>query len=163
MRMGVLLANFPFILDDMNERYYKIPFDFGALLDADHQSVALCGELESIDQRIELLLMTYPGEHYYDRGFGSGIWDMDFERIVSLNVWKTNFTEFLSDAISCYEKRISDCHFRLVVEDVLLESAVPDRVSVKKRVDVYIDARLCSTDERCGFCYTMYLGPLSKN
>lgn len=147
----------------MSGRYYKIPFDFGSLLDANHQEVALCGELDSIDQHIELLIMTYPGEHFFDRSFGSGIWDMDFERIVSPNVWKARFSECLSDAIFRYEKRITDCRFRLEVDDVLMESGQPGCVSVKKRVDVYIDARLCSTEERCGFYYTMYLGPLSKN
>lgn len=146
----------------MSERYYKIPFDFGMLLDADHQSVLMCDELESIDQHIELLIMTYPGEHYYDRRFGTEIWEMDFERIVSLNVWKTRFAECLANAISRYEKRITDCRYNLVVEDVLLENGIVDHVSVKKRVDVNVDALVKSTEERCRFFYTIYLGPLSK-
>lgn len=147
----------------MNERYYKVPFDFGLLLDSDHPDVAMCSELESIDQHIELLIMTYPGEHSYDRRFGTDIWEMDFERIVSLNVWKTRFSECLATAISRYEKRIADCHFNLVVDDVLLAAGWSKNVSVKKRVDIYIDALVKSTDARCRFCYTLYLGPLAKN
>ena len=147
----------------MNDRYYRMPFDFGVLFDSDSQSVAMCDELDSIDQHIELLITTYPGEHCYDTRYGTDIWEMDFERIVSLNSWKNRFVECLADSISRYEKRIEDCRFSLVVEDVLLEDTTADHVSIKKRVDIYVDALLKSTDERCKFFYTMYLGPLSKN
>ena len=88
---------------------------------------------------------------------------MDFERIVSLNSWKNRFVECLADSIARYEKRIVDCRFSLAVEDVLLENKMADHVSIKKRVDIYVDALLKSTEERCKFFYTMYLGPLSKN
>ncbi|MCB9017903.1 MAG: GPW/gp25 family protein [Paludibacteraceae bacterium] len=147
----------------MEGRYYKIPLDFGALLDETHGSVDLCSELESVDQHIELLVMTYPGEHVFDRTYGTGIWEMDFERIVSLDAWKTKFAECLARAVGLYEKRISDCRFRLEVEDVLIENGMVNHVSVKKRVDVFVDAVLNSTGDRCRLHYTLYLGPLSKD
>ncbi|MCK9155225.1 MAG: GPW/gp25 family protein [Paludibacteraceae bacterium] len=83
----------------MERLYYKIPLDFSALLD-NHGKIEKCSELESVDQHIELLIMTYPGEHSFDRKYGTDIWEMDFERIVSLDIWKTRFTECLSQSIA---------------------------------------------------------------
>lgn len=147
----------------MDERYYKMPLDFCALLDENNGRVELCSELESVDQHIELLILTYPGEHVFDRTYGTQIWELDFERIVSLDAWKTKFAECLARAISLYEKRISNCNFRLEVEDVLLENGMVNHVSVKKRVDVFVDAVLNSTGDRCRLHYKLYLGPLSKD
>ncbi|MBO4531588.1 MAG: GPW/gp25 family protein [Paludibacteraceae bacterium] len=147
----------------MDQCFYKIPFDFASVLDESHGRSNMCSELDSIDQHIEMLIGTYPGEHCFDRNYGTGIWDMDFERIVSLDAWKTRFTECLSDSISKYEKRISNCEYKLVVEDVLKENALFRNVSVRKKVDIYITATLNSTGAKCQLYYSLFLGPLSKD
>ncbi len=147
----------------MDGSFYKIPFDFASVLDESRGNTIMCDELESIDQHIELLIGTYQGEHSFDRDYGTGIWEMDFERIVSLDTWKTKFTECLSLSISKYEKRISNCEYRLEVEDVLKENPMSKNVSVRKRVDIFITATLNSTGARCSLYYTLYLGPLSKD
>ncbi len=147
----------------MNKCYYKLPFDFASVLDENRGYAEMCTEIESIDQHIEMLIGTYPGEHCYDRNYGTGIWDMDFERIVSLDAWKTRFVECLSEAISKYEQRISNCSFRLDVEDVIKENVLSKNVSIRKKVDIYIDAILNSAGSKCSLYYTLYLGPLSKD
>lgn len=147
----------------MNEEYYCMPFDFSSIVEENGLGVRRCGELESVDQHIELLIGTYPGEHSFDYSYGTDIWELDFERIVSLNAWKTQFIDCLSRSISQYERRITDCQYRLNVEEVLRENAVVSNVSVRKRVDIYVEATLVSTGERCGFHYVLYLGPLSKD
>lgn len=147
----------------MNECHYRIPFDFVSVLDETRGCASVCSELESVDQHIEMLIGTYPGEHSFDVEYGTKIWEMDFERIVSLDTWKTRFTECLSLSISKYEKRISNCGFRIEVEDVLKESAVSRNVSVRKMVEIFINATLNSTGERCSLYYTLFLGPLSKD
>lgn len=147
----------------MDERYYKIPFDFASILDETRGCAGACTELDSIDQHIEMLIGTYPGEHSYDGMYGTEIWEMDFERIVSLDTWKTRFTECLSQSISKYEKRISNCEYRLEVGDVLKESVMSRNVSVRKKVEIFIDATVNSTGEKCRLYYTLFLGPLSKD
>ncbi len=147
----------------MNECHYRIPFDFVSVLDETRGYASVCSELESVDQHIEMLIGTYPGEHSFDVEYGTKIWEMDFERIVSLDTWKTRFTECLSQSISKYEKRISNCEFRIEVEDILKESAVSHNVSVRKMVEIYVNATLNSTGERCSLYYTLFLGPLSKD
>lgn len=143
--------------------FYKIPFDFASVLDETRGYANVCTELESIDQHIEMLIGTYPGENCFDGEYGTRIWEMDFERIVSLDTWKNRFTECLSQSISKYEKRISDCEYRLEVTDVLKESAVSRNVSVRKKVEIFINATVNSTGERCSLYYTLFLGPLSKD
>lgn len=147
----------------MNKSFYKIPFDFASILDESKGCAETCSEIESIDQHIEMLLGTYPGEHSFDRNYGTGIWDMDFERIVSLDMWKTRFTECLAEAISKYEPRISNCSYRLHVEDVIKENSLTKNVSVRKKVDIYIDATLNSNGATCNLYYALFLGPLSKD
>ncbi|WP_373723243.1 GPW/gp25 family protein [Bacteroides heparinolyticus] len=146
----------------MRETYYKIPFDFGTLLDEERGMQERCSEKESIYRHIELLITTCPGEHIYDRDFGSEIWDMDFERIVSLETWKTKFKKFLYKAISAYERRISGCDLKLEVSDVLHENVSDTNVSVRKRVDIYIETTVVSSGERLNLHHRLYLGPLSK-
>lgn len=147
----------------MEECFYRIPFDFASILDEKRGYASLCTELDSIDQHLEMLIGTYPGEHSYDGKYGTEIWELDFERIVSLDTWKNRFTECLSQSISKFEKRISNCEYHLEVNDVLKESAVSSNVSVRKKVEIFIDATLNSTGERCRLYYTLFLGPLSKD
>ena len=146
----------------MKKTYYKIPFDFGSLLDEEQGRLERCSEKESIYRHIELLITTCPGEHVFDRDFGSEIWDMDFERIVSLETWKTKFKEFLHKAISLYERRIEKCDLMLEVSDVLHENVFDANVSVRKRVDIYLQATIVSSGERLNFHHRLYLGPRSK-
>lgn len=146
----------------MKELFYKIPLDFGLLLDEEQGDIARCSEVDSIYHHIELLITTCPGEHIFDREFGAEIWDMDFERIVSVETWKTKFKEFLQKAISTYERRITSYNLRLDVSNVLHENAFDTNVSVRKRVDIYIEATIASSGERYNFHHKLYLGPLSK-
>ena len=81
-----------------------------------------CSEKESIDYFLEVLLTTCPGEHRFDKKFGTAIWEMDFERIVSLSEWKNRFITYLSEAVSRYEKRITNVIYDVQVSDVVRET-----------------------------------------
>ena len=72
-------------LTSMETKFCKLPLDFEALLseDVENSRLASCSEIESIDQFIELLISTAPGEHAFDKEFGCEIFFLDFESIVS--------------------------------------------------------------------------------
>ena len=53
--------------------YYKFPLRIGLLLQDGSKSLPKCSEKESIDQHLELLFTTCPGEHRYDPQFGCRI------------------------------------------------------------------------------------------
>lgn len=59
----------------METKFCKLPLDFGALLseDVENSRLASCTEIESIDQFIEMLIDTAPGEHAFDKEFGCEI------------------------------------------------------------------------------------------
>ena len=56
-------------LTSMETKFCKLPLDFGALLseDVENSRLASCTEIESIDQFIEMLIDTAPGEHAFDK------------------------------------------------------------------------------------------------
>lgn len=67
----------------MNSIYYKLPLDFSSVFIEDEKKMQTCNEVDSIDQYIELLLTTCPGEHKFNNnsvaGYGRWILRMLFQ------------------------------------------------------------------------------------
>ena len=136
----------------MKQKYYKLPVRLEKLFEGDIRQLERCSELESIDQHIELLLTTCPGEHRFDPKYGCRIWELDFERIVSTEQWKELFTGYVMQAIFTLSVNLQE----VVREEVL------DNRMIRKRVDITVLATLNSTGAPCGFGYKLYMGPLSN-
>ena len=124
----------------MKQKYYKLPVRLEKLFEGDIRQLERCSELESIDQHIELLLTTCPGEHRFDPKL---------------------FTGYVMQAISTYEKRISDITLSVNLQEVVREEVLDNRM-IRKRVDITVLATLNSTGAPCGFGYKLYMGPLSN-
>lgn len=120
-----------------------------------------CNEKESIDQHIELLLTTCPGEHQFDHEWGCKIWDMDFENITAKSDWEELFKSHILNCVQRYENRITGISLKLNIDDVARSDNHLMITAIKKQVSVHIIARLLSTGEKCCFNYILYLGPLS--
>lgn len=146
----------------MSQLFYKIPTNFSDIIENTGENRKICSEKESINQYIELLLMTCPGEHRFDKNFGSKIWDMDFERVVSRIKWENEFCQYMQDSITNYEHRITNVEITASIQDAVREDPISKSVSVKKKVIVKIACRLLSTGEQCLFYNILYLGPLSS-
>jgi len=142
------------------DKYYKLPIKFDSIFE-DGDGMSVCNEKESIDQNLELLITTCPGEHRFDKNFGCGIWYMDFERIVSRSRWEEQFITYITNAVRTYETRLKNISVNLDVREVTREDFALQTTAVKKKVMVYINGNLISNDEYCGFYYSLYLGPLS--
>jgi phage baseplate assembly protein W len=142
--------------------YVKIPLNFSRFFEGAGHLFDRCSEKESIDQHLELLLTTMPGEHRFDENYGCRIWELDFERIESGGKWEAKFRGYILDAVTTYERRVKDVEVRMSVRDWIREDALTRNQSVRKRVDVSILGTLVSTGEKCGFGYSLYLGPLSN-
>ena len=144
----------------MKQQYYKSPFDFKRFFETGQ--FGKCTEIESVDQHIELLLTTCPGEHHFNAAYGCRIWEMDFENIASSEHWEKQFKSYIYDSISRYEQRIGDMTLDIRLHDVVKEERMNSSVTVRKRADVTLQARMLSTDEPIRLRYTLYLGPLSN-
>lgn len=145
----------------MKQEYYKLPIRFDSVFDETAPNMPVCSELESIDQQIELIITTCPGEHKFDRNFGCGIWDMDFERVVSRKQWEDDFSAHILKAVQSFEKRLKDITVTIQVMDATREDLVMKTTAIKKKVHVFVNGKRISTNEACGFNYSLYLGPLS--
>lgn len=145
----------------MNNSFYKLPIRFDSLINEEGVQMRMCSELESIDQHIELLLTTCPGEHKFNKNYGCRIWDMDFERVVSRQKWEEDFKRYIEESILKFEPRLQHITIAIQIMEVAREDRVLKTTAIKKKVQVFINADLVSSGERCGFDYTLYLGPLT--
>lgn len=146
----------------MEATNYKLPLRFSTFFHEDGGRLSKCTELESIDQYLEMILTTCPGEHTYNVEFGTKIWELDFERVVSQDKWEEEFAGYVKEAVLANERRISNVTVSIKVNDVLREDNLVSSVTIRKRVDIRILGVLNSTGQNCGFGYTLYLGPLSN-
>ena len=144
-----------------SEQYYKLPVKFDSIFNEDGKKIATCNELNSIDQYIELLLTTCPGEHKFDKKFGCRIWEMDFERVFPQKKWENIFTAYVSEAVQTFEKRLKDISVSISIKDVARLDYALQTTAMKKEVMIYIDSHLVSNGEPCKFQYALYMGPLS--
>ncbi|MDR2232006.1 MAG: GPW/gp25 family protein [Tannerella sp.] len=140
--------------------FYKTPLLFARLFESG--DLSRCDEPESIDRNLELIITTCPGEHKYDPVFGCEIWFLDFENVVSVPKWQNTFMEHISASIRKYEPRVRDVETEVKFFDVKHQHEITGAISIRKRVDIRIDAVICSTGKKCLFCYSLYLGPLSS-
>ncbi|UVV77573.1 GPW/gp25 family protein [Bacteroides fragilis] len=145
----------------MKQKYYKLPVRLEKLFEGDIRQLERCSELESIDQHIELLLTTCPVSTVSTPNTVVGFGSWTFERIVSTEQWKELFTGYVMQAISTYEKRISDITLSVNLQEVVREEVLDNRM-IRKRVDITVLATLNSTGAPCGFGYKLYMGPLSN-
>lgn len=147
----------------MKPTYYKLPISISRFFTEGNHRLVQCSEADSIDNFIGLLLRTCPGEHAFDPQFGCRIWELDFENVFSRSKWEDRFTQYIRDAILKNEKRIKDVNVRIKVRDVFKEEAYMDSVTIRKCVDIFVDATIISTNDRRRFAHRIYLGPLSSD
>ena len=128
----------------METKFCKLPLDFGALLseDVENSRLVSCSEIESIDQFIELLISTAPGEHAFDKEFGCEIFYLDFESIISHTRWEGQFSDYITQAITRYEKRLTNVNVRVIIDDTTRQDNVFEASTIKKRVQVYVYGNL---------------------
>ena len=95
----------------MKDLFYKIPIDFKRLSSGeDLRKVTI---EESLAQYISLIITTIFGEYKYDDGFGTVIWETDFNLLANANQLKDMIKESVHEKVKKYEKR-------LIVTDVTL-------------------------------------------
>ncbi len=145
----------------MEPQYFKLPLSLDSIFDEDGGKLITCNEIESIDQNIELIITTCPGEHKFNKSFGCRIWDMDFERVVLRKKWEEDFTTYISEAVERFEPRIKNADVAIQVMEVTKEDNITKTTAIKKKVIVQIKGILTSSGQYCGFKYKLFLGPLS--
>lgn len=145
----------------MTQNHYQAPLHFKSLFEDGNHQLAHCTLMESIDQHLELLLTTCPGEHAFDAEYGCRIWDMDFERVLSKSQWEETFSSYIKEAVVNFEKRITEVEIKILMKDIQWDDALFKTTTVRKRVEVIVLGYLRENGQKCGFRYTLYMGPLA--
>lgn len=137
--------------------YYKIPFDFGNLIEKkDTEKVSLD---TSIRQHIFLLATTALGECKFDETYGTEIWEMDFDLMKSDNSLKEMIAETLKTSITRHEKRLTLENVEVSVNDYNLGTFGKRRM--KKKVTIAIKGLILETNRPFTFSNSFFVGPLS--
>lgn len=141
----------------MKDLFYKIPIDFKRLSSGeDLRKVTI---EESLAQYISLIITTIFGEYKYDDGFGTVIWETDFNLLANANQLKDMIKESVHEKVKKYEKR-------LIVTDVTLgvsEDTVSyeTNIRVKKRLDIVVYGVIKKTNQPYYYKSSYFLAPFS--
>lgn len=139
--------------------YYRIPFELSAVLQGNE--LPTCNLSQSISRNLELIIMTRYGEHRSDPSFGCEIWDLDFELIVSENLWEEKLRQSLLKSISIYENRLSEIELFIHISEAEKINSVKNQVEIKKRLEIQIKGIIHKTGEGFHFQNSLFLSPLS--
>lgn len=143
----------------MSTTYYKLPLPLEKAMqgfEMDH-----CDLGTSITKSIELIILTRFGEQRSDPTFGCEIWDVDFELIVSPNIWEEKLRQSLLRSVTFHEHRLTKIDVVITIRDMERTNFFKKFKEMKKRVDIRIDAIIVKTGEPFKFHTNMFLSPMS--
>lgn len=141
------------------QKYFTLPLKASALMEGkEHPS---CTLKDSIAQRIHLILITNLNECRYDPEFGNLMWELDFENIPNITVWKDNIAKAIKEAVNNYEIRLTNIKASIeVTEEEIVDRENLTLKRIKKRVDINVHANIKKTNEPFYFIETLYISPL---
>lgn len=141
----------------MKDLFYKIPIDFKRLTSGeDLRKVTI---EESLAQYISLIITTIFGEYKYDDGFGTVIWETDFNLLANANQLKDMIKESVHEKVKKYEKRLIVTDVTLgVSEDTVSYEA---NIRVKKRLDIVVYGVIKKTNQPYYYKSSYFLAPFS--
>ncbi|HEX8575427.1 MAG TPA: GPW/gp25 family protein [Flavobacterium sp.] len=139
--------------------FYKLPLDFGAI--TKKEDLEKTSLEHSIAQQIILLATTSFGECKFNETFGCVIWETDFDLLMNENTFKDIISKNLKQGIRLHEHRITVNEIKIKVSET--RTTVNYKITIKKRVDIVLNAIVKSTNRSFDFNAFFYVGPLSFN
>jgi phage baseplate assembly protein W len=142
----------------MSADYYTLPLRPDILMKGGaHEK---CSLADSITQYIHLIITTAFGEMQQDEHFGCGIWDTDFDNLVSNNKIRERIKLSVYHSVTGYEKRLQSVKVDVFIKEEELPNKINGR-QIKKRLDVQLTAVNRLTNEPFFFRDSFFTGPLS--
>jgi phage baseplate assembly protein W len=143
----------------MSSIFYKIPLQLSTVLEGNE--LPNSDMVQSISKNLELIIMTKFGEHRSDPSFGCEIWDLDFELIISENLWEEKLRQSMLKSITTHEHRLSNIQLSVNISDVEKFHLFKQFTEIKKTVDIKLTGIIHKTGESFQFKTNLFLSPLS--
>ena len=143
----------------MPVEYYSLPILFGDLIQKKNHSK--CSLIQSVAQNLHLMLITRFGENRSNLTYGCGIWDDEFEILISKNEIEQNIHDSLKKSIGLYEKRITNVSISVELKQEQIGFNIGEKVRIKRKVEISITGNLVMTNETCSFKDSFFIGPIS--
>lgn len=143
----------------MSTIFYKIPLQLAKVLEGNELPVS--DLVQSITKNLELIIMTKFGEHRCDPSFGCEIWDLDFELIISENLWEEKLRQSMLKSITSHEHRLTNVEITVDIIEVEKFHLFRKHTEIKKSVDIRLTGTMHKTGEAFSFNTNLYLSPLS--
>lgn len=141
----------------MKDLYYKIPIDFKNLTRG--EDIAKVTIEESLALYISLIITTIFGEYKHDDGFGTMIWETDFNLLANVNQLKDIIKESVFTKVKQYEKRLSITDVTLGISEDTVSYAT--NIRVKKRLDIVVYGVIKKTNQPYYYKSSYFLAPFS--
>ena len=160
---------------NMKSSYYNIPLDLTGLFlkddedrkssHADHMELKKSHSLKSsVDNFIELLIITYLGEYKSDNEFGFEIWDIEFENMQiekfnTHNYPRQHLEKSLNEKIKKYEPRLINSR----VEILFIHKKTFKGKKIKYFVDITVTGILTNKNsDNYSRSFQFAMGPFYK-
>jgi predicted component of type VI protein secretion system len=144
----------------MRWKYYALPLDPELLMQKkEHPGRTL---KQSVADHLHLIVTTAFGEMQSEVEFGNSIWDHDFDNLTTRTKQQEWMKQSLTQAIKKHEKRLDGIKVEVMVKQEEISALSTER-RVKKRLDIYVTARLTATSEDIVFRDSFFVSPLSYN
>lgn len=144
----------------MMQNYYTLPLSCSNIMGKKRQQK--CGQGESIQQYIHLILRTHFKEYRYDPSFGNMIWEKDFETIRSVPKWKNELSEDFATALKRYEKRLSQVRVIIDLDELkIVDPQTQKTTELRKRISIRISGVITKSNEPFGHTEYIFFSPLS--
>jgi len=85
-------------------------------------NIAMVYDEQSVKQAIKTLILTKPGERFYNKDYGTSVHDMLFDMIDPITA--ENIKMSIEEAIKNYEPRVETLEVRVVGDEVNLQYVI---------------------------------------
>ncbi len=159
----------------MSFRNYKLPLDLEEITGADKAEAGspkpahlflkrTDSQRKSIDEHIELILMTRPGDYKFNKEYGFTIWDLEFENLEiekfnSHNNPRQDIERMLAGVIGKYEPRLKN----VGVDIVFVTKKIFKGKKIKFFVDLTVRGNIVNKlEEKYERSFQFAMGPMLK-
>lgn len=145
-------------LEQMNN--IKLPVDFSSMLQGKMQK--RCSQEESIAQYIMMQITSRYGEVAGRNGFGSDIWELEFNQLVKIHEWEEGVRVSLLNSIKKHEIRLTDIDVHVSLNEIDTSVNLKKHSEVRRKAVIGVTATIVQTGVAFNFNTSLYVSPLSQ-